>query len=84
MPIKFAVNTACMTIGSQMTNQRCMLSVTKQAISIKHTMVGHFYMTLTLQTFIWLDLFILFSPEVCVKAAVTADRAILIASLFNE
>ena len=48
-------------------NQRCMLSVTKQAIIIKlatmsvcgieHVcLVGHFYMTLTLalQTFIWL------------------------------
>ena len=31
------------------------LSATKQAISIKlATTVGHFYMTLTLQTFIWL------------------------------
>ena len=33
-------------------NQRCILSAT----SIKLvTMVGHFYMTLTLQTVIWLD-----------------------------
>ena len=36
--------------------QRCMLSATKQAISFKlATTVGHFYVTLTLQTFIvWL------------------------------
>ena len=39
-------------------NQRCMLSLsaTKEAINIKlATMVVHFYVTLTLQMFIWLD-----------------------------
>ena len=36
-------------------NQRCMLSAAKQARSIKLAKtVGHFYVTLTLQTFIWL------------------------------
>ena len=43
-------------------NQRCMLSATKQAISIKlATTVGHFYMTLTLllQTFVELVLLVM-------------------------
>ena len=36
-------------------NQRCMLSASTQAISIKlPTMVGYIYMTSTLQTFIWI------------------------------
>ena len=39
-------------------NQRCMLSATKQVISIKlTTAVGHFYVTLTLQTCTGLDRF---------------------------
>ena len=38
-------------------NQRCMLSAAKPAISMKlATKVGHFYLTLTLQAFIWLSL----------------------------
>ena len=37
-------------------NLRCMLAATKQAISIKlATTTGQFYVTLTLQTFTWLD-----------------------------
>ena len=41
-------------------NQRCMHSAAKQATSIKFaTTVGHFYVTLTLQMFIWLDHFVL-------------------------
>ena len=36
-------------------NQCCMFSASKQAISIKlATTVGHFYVTLTLQTYLWL------------------------------
>ena len=42
-------------------NQRGMLSETKQAISITvATTVGHFYVTLILQTFIGLDHLVLF------------------------
>ena len=45
------------TESTKVNNQCCMLSVTKQVISITlATTVGHFYvtLTLTLQTFIWL------------------------------
>ena len=43
-------------VGKIKNNQRCMLSATMQAISIKLARtVGHFYVTLTFQTFIWLD-----------------------------
>ena len=39
-------------------NQRCILSTTKQAVNILATTVGHFYVTLTLQMFIWLVLLV--------------------------
>ena len=45
-------------VGKGEKNQRCMLSATKQAISIKlATTIGHFFyvtLTWTLQMFIWL------------------------------
>ena len=60
MPDMLMLVSMTLTLGRQRPkkNQRCMLTATKQAINIKlATTVGHFYetLTLTLQTFIWLD-----------------------------
>ena len=67
MPIKFAVKNVRLQVyiydhsgSANAKYQRWMLSATKQAVSIKPaTTVGHFYETLTLQTFILLDHFVL-------------------------
>ena len=54
------------------TSQRCMMSATKQAINVKlaTTTVDHSYVTLTLQTFTWLDQLVSFFRSLLVQVFV--------------
>ena len=55
--------------------QHCMLSATKQAISMTlATTVGHFfYMTSCLQTFIWLDYLVYYSRKECLVSYIVTN-----------